>query len=257
MFLNPGRPYLGGQHKGLQMLNDTQSYLQKVKALFGSSIVGFWPQNEQSGTVSKDISGRGHDGAYTGVTLGVPGIGDGSTATRFTSGGVSVNNIYSAGLNTDFNGREFTIGIWAKVSGAGVWTDGVVRYLSIFFIDASNRIFLRRAATNGEIDLFYIAGGTSKVVAITGKSNTDWMYIVLTGSLSNNRLRGYFNGVQFGTDVTGVGTWSNGALNSTQTCIGASSTSDTTSNWSGDLAIVPVLNREATPQEVAASYSPF
>ncbi|MFV1969356.1 MAG: hypothetical protein ACC628_28375, partial [Pirellulaceae bacterium] len=58
---------------------------------------------EASGSISDDLSPQGNDGAYTGVTLGQPGIGDGRTCPLF-DGANDYNNIYSAALNTDFDG---------------------------------------------------------------------------------------------------------------------------------------------------------
>ena len=66
-----------------------------------SSLIGFWPQNELSGGVSIDHSGLGHDGAYTGVTLGQAGVpGMGMTSPLF-DGANDFNNIYSADLAND------------------------------------------------------------------------------------------------------------------------------------------------------------
>ena len=66
-----------------------------------SSLIGFWPQNELSGGVSIDHSGLGHDGAYTGVTLGQPGVPGMGMTSPFYDGANDFNNIYSAGLAND------------------------------------------------------------------------------------------------------------------------------------------------------------
>ena len=50
-------------------------YSEKVLAL---SPIAYWPLWEAAGAVAEDISGNGFDGAYTGVTLGQTGIGDGN-----------------------------------------------------------------------------------------------------------------------------------------------------------------------------------
>src|SRR5260221_304319 len=54
------------------------TYISKIIALFGSSLIGYWPLNEQSGSVAFDFSGKSRNGTHTAVTLAQPGIGDGS-----------------------------------------------------------------------------------------------------------------------------------------------------------------------------------
>ena len=49
-----------------------------------SGLIQFLPQNELAGGVSIDHSGLGHHGAYTGATLGQPGVpGMGMTSAGF------------------------------------------------------------------------------------------------------------------------------------------------------------------------------
>lgn len=64
-------------------------------------LIGFWPQNESGGAISFDLSGLGHDGAYTGVTLGQPGVPGMGMTSPFYDGAGDVNNVYSAGLVAD------------------------------------------------------------------------------------------------------------------------------------------------------------
>ena len=44
-------------------------------------LLGYWPLSEPSGAVAADQSGNSYDGAVTGATFGVTGIGDGHTAS--------------------------------------------------------------------------------------------------------------------------------------------------------------------------------
>ena len=60
-----------------------QSYLQKIIAMFGTSLIGYWPGSEEAGTVAVDYSGNGYNGVYTGVTFGQEGIGDGLICPRY------------------------------------------------------------------------------------------------------------------------------------------------------------------------------
>lgn len=102
-----------------------------------SGLIGFWPQDESAGAVSIDHSGFVHNGAYTAVNLGQPGVpGMGLTSAGY-DGATSFNNIYSAGLANDstlLNGGFETPGgggadIWAnyaETAGDGALANEVV-----------------------------------------------------------------------------------------------------------------------------------
>ena len=75
-------------------------YLNKIQSVRPENLVALWPQNEPSGGISTEIV-RGYDGAYTGVTLGHPGVpGSGLTSAGY-DGLTSFNNIYTAGFAND------------------------------------------------------------------------------------------------------------------------------------------------------------
>ena len=118
-------------------------YYKKVLSLAGSSINGYWPMWEGSGSVSEDISSQGNTGAYTGVELGQAGIGDGRSCPLF-DGTNDFNNVYSAGLDADFSNAEGTLAICGKVSAAGVWTDAAIRNLFSLAADGANFIEMRK-----------------------------------------------------------------------------------------------------------------
>src|SRR3990167_7371304 len=154
-----------------------QSYLQKIIAMFGTSLIGYWPGSEEAGTVAVDYSGNGYNGVYTGVTLGQEGTGDGLTCPLYDG----ANDFMQppAGFRTALNVSEGTIGLWAKVSGAGVWTDATTRNLFFLSTDATNRILLRRSTTNNQLSHAYVAGGTTESVTFT-TSTIDWFHTAIT-----------------------------------------------------------------------------
>ena len=102
----------------------TPQYYQKVLSY---DPIAYWMMDEKQGAVSYDmVTARNtgaRNGAYTGVTLGQPGIGDGNTSPLF-DGANDFTNIYSASFNAAFNGAEGTLGIWMRVFNVAVWTDG-------------------------------------------------------------------------------------------------------------------------------------
>ena len=75
------------------------SYLHKALSVGG--LVGAWLQGEGAGLISYDSSGHGYNGAYTGVTLGQPGVPGMGYLSPFYDGANDFNNIYSAGLAND------------------------------------------------------------------------------------------------------------------------------------------------------------
>ena len=99
------------------------SYLDKVLSVDPSSLIGCWLQNEGSGAVSFDSSGLGHNGAYTAVNLGQPGVPGMGMSSAGYDGLTSFNNIRSAGLANDNllsnPGFETAGATWAN------WTDTV------------------------------------------------------------------------------------------------------------------------------------
>lgn len=224
-------------------------YTNKVIAL---APIAYWPMAEASGTVALDASGNARNGAYTGVTLGNVGIGDGRTAAGF-DGATSYNNVYSASLNGAFTPGEFTVALWGKVSAAGVWTDGILRRLIRLRADANNDIALSKNSTNGQLIAGYTAGGTGKFVTVS-TTTLGWFFLALTVSKSGDAMKAYYADAgtpfaQAGATQTGLGTWA-GALASTTTIVGAAVT--TPSNvWSGNMAHVPLWSTPLSAAQIA------
>lgn len=223
-----------------------KQYWAKVKSL---SPIAYWPMWEASGAVATDISGNGRNGAYTGVTLGQTGIGDGRTCPLF-DGANDFNNIYSVSFRDAFNGGEGTVALWAKVSAGGVWTDGTVRYLIYLTVDANNFVYVRRSSVNGFADWIYKAGGTQETVQLGSLSTTDWFHMALTWSATSDEMIAYYNGSQTGSTQTGLGVWA-GNLGALSTLIGA--INQVPANvWSGYLAHCAVWDSALTDAQVSS-----
>lgn len=213
--------------------------------------IAYWPMAEASGaTVALDASGNSRTGAYTAVTLGQTGIGDGRTSPSF-DGSTSYNNVYTASLAAAFSGAEGSFSIWAKVSGSGVWTDGVTRRIILFQVDASNRVGINKAVANNEVDILYVAGGTSKSAGVTSFSPTGWSHFGLTWSAGGNAVKFYLNGAQSGATLTGLGVFA-GALSTTQTIIGSLTTGAAAQVWSGMLAHAAIWNSALSATQMLA-----
>ena len=225
------------------------AYFQRVLATQTSSLLAFWPMWEQSGSVALDIAGGFRNGIYSNVTLGAEGIGDGREAASF-NGTTSVCNVYSASLAQAFNSAEGTLMAWAKVSSAGIWTEGLSRQICRLQADSSNFLHITRSATNNWLDIRYNAAGTLKqfLPSIGAATGTNWFCVGLTWSKSADQAKVYIAGAQSGATQTGLGTWV-GALASTTANIGAQ-TSAAAASWSGSIGRVALWNIALTAAEM-------
>ena len=213
--------------------HDQFRYAAKVKGIASANLIGYWPLAEPSGTTIVDESGNARNGAYTSVTLGQQGIGDGRTAATF-NGTTSTGNVYGASLAGAFNGAEGTFTAWLQMSGAGVWTDAAIRRYATFTVDANNIIALFKHSTNNTIRCDYKAGSTLSSVSSTAVGgSTAWFHVAITWSNAADQVKVYINGAQVGATQTGLGTWA-GALSVGGAKIGSAETA--ANFWSGNEA---------------------
>ena len=228
-------------------------YSKKVLSIAPANLIAYWPLWETSGATADNLEGTAaRDGAYTGVTLNSSTGPDGRPVGLW-DGANDYCNIYSASLNTAFNGAEGTVALWAKVSAAGVWADGLLRYNIRLTVDGNNFVNLKKLAAANGIQYDYKAGGTLLSRAVGSISTTGWYNIAMTWSKSaggDGEVRGYYNGIQQGATLTALGVWA-GALTSTACIIGADDTPSPGFVWDGLLAHVAVWNTPLTPAQIA------
>jgi hypothetical protein len=244
-----GRYAAEGRFSAVGRSSRVLDYRYTVLGTQPDALLAYWSLGDASGLVAEDISGNNRDGAYTAITLGQTGIGDGSTAAGF-DGSTSYLNAYSAALAAVFTGGEFTISLWFKVANAGVWTDTTNRRLLTLQVDSNNRILLQKTTTANQLNWFYQAGGTSKSVSKTTTTPTGWVQMAVSVSKTANEMKPYYNGVQEGITQTGLGTFA-GSLAATTTAIGSSNSNGPVAVWNGSLAHVAVWNVALTGTEVA------
>jgi hypothetical protein len=221
------------------------TYSDRILSL---SPLAYWPLNETSGTKAIDLVGA-HNGAYTGVDLAQsqpPFI------APYFDGANDFCNVYSAWLNTNFNGSEGSFSLWAKISSAGIWTDGANRTL-VKFSAGANELYLRRTTTNNQLQWVYVAGGvTDAITSIALGGNIGWMHLAFTWSKSGEIVTAYGNGAVINTSTT-LGAWA-GALTNTGCVIGAGNITPTVV-WSGWIAQPALWNRALSAAEVANLYA--
>lgn len=227
-----------------------EGYLDKVLSVEPSNLVGCWLQNEPSGGVSYDSSGNSHHGAYTGVTLGQPGVPGMDMTSPFFDGAGDFNNIYSAELGAAYNQAELSILTWFRTVNAGIWTDGATRKLFRFFVDANNTLKAERGAANNVIDIKVEHATTNEFLLwTTVGAPTTWQCLMVTISQANDRVFVYGNGVEEDAAV-GLGVWA-GPLSATDTLIGSINTGGGSHNWHGWIGPTAVWGTELSSGEAA------
>jgi hypothetical protein len=212
-------------------------YRERLLADHAAGLLVYWPLDEASGTTAADASGNNRNGSYVGagVTLGVTGIGDGRTAMRCAgTTNVMTGNASANGLNTAFGAAAPTAGTiqaWVRITSSGVWTDAAARYALEIIGTAQNRISLLKSTTSNTITLAHRGSNVLKQINAT-LSDLLWHHLALTWDTAADQLKAYVDGVQSGSTVTGLGTWTGNAL----VHAGAQNATGTSGPWSGDLA---------------------
>ena len=167
-------------------------------------------------------------------------------------GSTSYVNIYTANFSGAFNGAEGSFAIWAKVSAAGVWTDGASRNIMTLLADANNFARANKRVGADSVQFSRSGNATGNTVNLA-LSTTSWFHIALTwseASGADGQLKAYHNGSQTGATQTALGTWA-GALFTTATVIGAAITAPATV-WSGYLAHAAIWTTPLTAAQILA-----
>ena len=165
-----------------------------------------------------------------------------------TDGGVAYFDTVSL-RRTDiptFDPHEGTILTWAKVPD---WTDGIISWPVYLGVDAfENAIAISKRDTNNAIQFDYFAK-TTETISKTSVSETGFMALGMSWSLSGDAVKGYYNGVQEGSTQTGLGVFS-GQLASNRTLLGAR-TSTPTQPFTGNEAHAQIYNKALSADEIA------
>ena len=222
------------------------NYSEKLKTIFGSSIVGWWKQSEPSGTTAYDSSQTASDGTYSNVTLAQSGIGDGLTSALFTRSPISSENGYTTALLGKVNTQELTMMCWAKVADVIFWTAG-----------GNNECLMRlqNAAGSHLVDILH--AGTSLAVRYfgAGKNRTmndmtgqaGWFHVAASVSVTRDNINIYCNGILEGSETSAIGTWTDALADA---MIGNNLSPSGVATFAGYVEHAMVLDREATAWEV-------
>ena len=223
------------------------SVQKRVENLFGSSLVAYWPMQDSTTTI-EDVSGNGFHGTYTGVDL-QNAAGPVGGLVPYWDGVNDYGNIYSAELAAAFNATAGSVLHHSKVSEAGDWSDSVYRRVTNLEVNSSNRVYSGKFNAANYFYSDYGAGGTH---IYPGRTTTTlpWFSWAMTWDKTADEVKGFYNGAQIMSTFNSLGTWA-GSLGATTTAIGSLYGTSCVYGWKGWLAEIILLNRAATPGEVA------
>lgn len=208
--------------------------------------LAYWPMDDASGGTMRDLAGSGYNGTHIN-TVAAAGIGDGLLAGSY-DGSTARSESTNLTLRTAIGAATaVTLMAWARVSGAGVWTDNTARQVLRVLVNGSNYFILRKTTAN-VLSFEYNAGGTG-VKTITPSpalATTEWFHVAMVVSKPADTYGAYVNGAQIGSTLNTLGTWSGTPI---AVFIGSSGAAN--EPWSGRLAHVAVFDRALSVGEVA------
>jgi hypothetical protein len=227
-----------------------QSYLQRVKRLFGGALIAYWALNESSGTSANDLSENGYHGVYSGVSLANLAAPGGSSAPLF-DGVNDYVNIGDSGIGAEYDGDEGSLFIWYRPFNAGVLSDGSTDLVIQIVTSTLSWIAIQKATTAGRLTIQRRADDSSlKSVNLDGVTAANWLHLGCTWSRNADEFRVYRDGSQTGATLTGL-TAITGSINTQYTNVGVSYRPTLANPLNGWAAHALLLNRAASPTEIA------
>lgn len=229
-------------------LKGPDTYTKKVMGIGTANLIAYWDLADGDAT-ARCLVDSNQNGTHTGITSGQTGIDDGKTCPRY-DGVNDVTDVYTTTFRDAFDGAEGTVHIWAKVSGAGVWSDSTVRRFLTLRADANNWLALLKSNTNNRLQWYYESGSTGFTITLNSVTTAGWMPIALTWSETADQVKAYYDGSQTNSTQTSLGTWA-GSLHSNYTVIGAY-TNGPLAPWDGYLAHAPIWTTPLGATDIAA-----
>lgn len=182
------------------------TYHQRIKRLFGPSIVSRFKMTEGSGLRMADDLNGWH-GGYNGVSLGaVDSAVAGERAPSFDGVNDDID-IYAASSALDFSKAGALVG-WSLIDPA-VWIDGSARdILSVYALNGDNFI-LKKAEPNKQLWALSRYGGVDLAMQVYF-SSPRWFTWGMTWDKGQDLLQFLLNGNVVFPDMHGLGTWAGG-----------------------------------------------
>lgn len=232
--------------RGVMMAGQKKAYYKRIRQLFGSSLIGYWPLTEGSGTVARDMSSNARNGAFGGnYALTNANSKTGKRYPSFTAGYVNINN---TDLHTLIDNSEYTIGIWVNSAN---WANAATEYIFSMVKDGSNGTTISKRAAG--IDFVRQASGVNKTGFCPTLDYIAPVLLMISVSKAGDFVRAYLNGLQLYADATGLAATNGASWSSTYSVIGALNTS-AASPFIGSCGDVFIINRPVTSAEANSAY---
>ena len=124
------------------------------------------------------------------------------------------------GIFNDISVSAGTVSMWIKLDSTSI--NGVLIKADV---DTNNQLGMAYLNSTTKMRFQYKAGGTNTKIdhSVSIENDGNWHHVVVTWDTSADQLKGYIDGSQVGSTVTGLGTWS-GTINAFR--VGANSIAD-------------------------------
>lgn len=200
------------------------------KAMRTSSIIGYWPLNEESGTVAYDLGPNGYNGVSSGLVR-VPATRgflapDGSKCAEFDGSASYIDLVAAAVSSATGSQTTGSICAWVAIPEANLAATSRLP-IARFAADVDNEIELYFDTTAYRFSTTFNGGGTavnnvsSLVYNTKGEQQPEWHHIGMT--YSTKSLIIYTDGSPSTTADTTSSAWS-GNFASALMCVGLTST---------------------------------
>lgn len=206
------------------------NYMEKVKKIRSSALVGYWPLNEESGTVALDHGPNGYNGTTSGLvrnsitrSFRAP---DGSRCAEFSG---SAGYVDISGVSPSSANAELTLMVWAAVDES-ILSGTTKAQIFMAAADSANEASIFIDTTAQRASANYYAGAGDATYSTTNsqliynnywkKSYPEWHHFALVVSKTGDSATLYVDAVA-STACSSLGTWT-GAFGSTITCLGTS-----------------------------------
>lgn len=230
------------------------NYIEKVLRTQTSGLVGYWPLNEESGTVAYDLSTNAYNATTKNLMRGwndrrmlAP---DGSKCAQFDGSTSAVD--FNASSSTDAT-AEGSLSIWVATPNAQL-KGTTAMYIVKFAADGNNLMDLTFDTTAYR----FTANNTGQSTSVTStglvyNENGDailpqWHHFAVTWSETNDALNFYVDGVAQ-TAGSSLGGWS-GSMDTDLMCLGSSAYATPANQFTGWMAHFAMWTSILTAAEV-------
>lgn len=240
----PNRQMLLGA-TGPRFSFDGSDYDLKV---YNTNPIGFWPMSETAGIVAADLSGGEAPGDYLGtLTLGVTGIGDGTTAVRTTHQADGRMSVTSGAVLSSFSGDLGSAMIWTKVNADGDYDSAGNNWFVGLYDDVENYFRFESGGADSSINFDRRGGDESDSIVYDTSRSLSWICWVYTWDFAGADEIELFHDDVGVTPIGVTNTWAGSVLSYITACNNGSNGA----YW-GDCAKLALWDRVITASEITS-----